>query len=149
MPQVPNANPFAQSLPLSAAKPMGSGGVGVVPRVTLPMQPNAGRPFNENDYVSPRMSSAKNGPTPIQHIPSGNWWENAPGTAPQEQTPDSSFLGPWALNNEPMRSSQSDLPPEKQQMLGSQTATQQKKNRAFKADDFNMLSAIFKTLGEQ
>lgn len=143
VPKVSNTNPFAQSLPLSAAKPMGNGG-GVVPRVTLPMQPNAGTPFNENDYVPPRMSSAKNGPTPIQHIPSGNWWENAPGTAPQEQTPDSSFLGPWALNNEPMRQSQSDLPPEKQQMLGTA-----KKGRSFKADDFNMLSAIFKTLGEQ
>lgn len=139
----------------------------VIPRVTIPTAPQSMIPQSlQNFHANPtgstypnsvggadlsakmrstnRVSSNPNGPTPIQHIPSGNWWENAPGTAPQEQTPDSSFLGPWVMNNEPMRSSQSDLPPEKQQMLGTA-----KKGRSFKADDFNMLSAIFKTLGEQ
>lgn len=139
----------------------------VIPRVTIPTAPQSMIPQSlQNFHANPtgstypnsvggadlsakmrstnRVSSNPNGPTPIQHIPSGNWWENAPGTTPQEQTPDSSFLGPWVMNNEPMRSSQSNLPPEKQQMLGTA-----KKGRSFKADDFNMLSAIFKTLGEQ
>ena len=42
----------------------------------------------------------------------------------------------------------SSLPTDQQAMLPSQTPAQQKK-RSFKSDDFNMLSAIFKTLGEQ
>lgn len=144
VPKVPMTNPFANgnSLPLSAAKPMG--GNGSVPRVTLPMSPNAGIPMGENDWMNPRVSSAKNGPTPIQHVPTGSWWEDNGSSA----QPDG-FLGPWATSNEPIRKQQSDLPTSTQQMLGSQTATQQKKNRSYKPEDFAMLSAIFKTLGEQ
>lgn len=110
-----------------------------------------------------RVSSNPNGPTPIHHldlsdsslgVPITDWWENKPSIIPsahdqqtmlQEQLSDpSEVAGAWVLGNgQPIRS-QSNLPPEKQQMLGTA-----KKGRSFKADDFNMLSAIFKTLGEQ
>lgn len=110
-----------------------------------------------------RVSSNPNGPTPIHHldlsdsslgVPITEWWENKPSIIPQahdqqsmlqEQLSDpSEAAGAWVLGNgQPIRS-QSNLPPEKQQMLGTA-----KKGRSFKADDFNMLSAIFKTLGEQ
>lgn len=92
-----------------------------------------------------RVSSAPNGPTPIHHLPMGNWWENAPGEAPQEQTPDSSFLGPWVMNNEPLRKTQTDLPTETQQMLPNKSD----KKSSYKKEDFQLLSDVFKTLSER
>ena len=52
-----------------------------------------------------RASSAKNGPTPVQHIPTGNWWDQyaqsySPAVGDAQQTePDSSMFGPWVTDN--------------------------------------------------
>ena len=90
-----------------------------------------------------RVSSAKNGPTPIQHLPTGNWWENPIGTTPAEPDVSSTMLGPWALSEGPVRAQQSDLPVEQQQMLP------EKKSRSLKADDFDLLASVFKALASK
>lgn len=43
----------------------------------------------------------------------------------------------------------SSLPAEVQSQLPGQTAPEQKKSRTYKKEDFDMLSAVFKTLGDQ
>lgn len=109
VPQTPQQNPLIQNLPLSAAKPFDeasvmAGSAGQQP-FQLPISPSAGTPMGGNDNAASRVSSAKGGPTPIQHIPTGNWWDGYT-EQPQSQSapsPEGTMLGPWATENTPLQ----------------------------------------------
>lgn len=49
----------------------------------------------------------------------------------------------------PQRPTQSDLPAQTQSMLPGQSESDQKKNRSYKKEDFQLLSDVFKTLSER
>lgn len=109
VPQASMTNPLIQNLPLSAAKPMGQNDSQAQP-FQLPMNPNAGMPISNPELAATRVSSAKGGPTPASHVPTGNWWEPTSKEQWYDYTHQSqqqaseeppSFLGPWAIDNAP------------------------------------------------
>lgn len=51
--------------------------------------------------------------------------------------------------NHPSREKQSNLPAQTQSMLPGQSESDQKKNRSYKKEDFQLLSDVFKTLSER
>ena len=136
----------------SDASAAGSGAA-QMPSLTMPQNAQVATP----SPVTPEMQaqllahqlSAGGTPRPGQKVSSQM------GRVPRVQLPMQTFehtgqSGPMIndFHKTGAPADMSSLPTDQQAMLPSQTPAQQKK-RSFKPADFNMLSAIFKTLGEQ